>query len=151
MRPTSTECAWGSCLFDEAGTGKPNPRCAVTAASIAPLPDGKAAHTPSPVCLNNQPPWPSIAARNTSSCAAKSTRIASGSVSHRRVEPSISVNKNVTVPDGRTLTPHPSTTTSQQSATRTSCNPLWCSNCPKGVMPRDSPADTLRILFRTLP
>ena len=42
-----------------------------------------------------------IAARSTSSCAANATRIASGSDSHDRVEPSISVNKNVIVPDGR--------------------------------------------------
>ena len=54
----------------------------------------------SPVCLNNQPPCPSIAARNTSSCAVSATRIPSASASHRRVEPSTSVNRNVTTPEG---------------------------------------------------
>ena len=62
--------------------------------------EANAAHTPSPVCLNNQPPCASIALRNTSSCAASATRIPSASASHRRVEPSTSVNKNVTTPEG---------------------------------------------------
>jgi hypothetical protein len=61
---------------------------------------GNAAHTPSPVCLNIHPPCRSIASRNTSSCAASADRIAAGSASQRRVEPSMSVNRNVTVPDG---------------------------------------------------
>src|SRR6202047_4270629 len=51
---------------------------------------------------NNQPPCASIAARNTSSCAASAARIASASFSHRRVEPSTSVNRNVTTPEGGT-------------------------------------------------
>jgi hypothetical protein len=50
--------------------------------------------------LNNQPPCPSIAERNTSSCAARAFRIKSASASHRRVDPSTSVNKNVTTPEG---------------------------------------------------
>ena len=82
-------------------TGNPNWRCASTAASQAPRADPNAAHTPSPVCLNNQPPLASTAVRSTSSWAANATRIASASASQRRVEPSISVNRNVTVPDGR--------------------------------------------------
>src|SRR4029077_5134608 len=53
-----------------------------------------------PVCLNNQPPCASIALRNTSSWAASATRISSASASHRRVEPSTSVNRNVTTPEG---------------------------------------------------
>ena len=39
--------------------------------------------------------------------ARQRPRIASGCSSHRRVEPSISVNKNVTVPDGNSLTTTP--------------------------------------------
>ena len=81
-------------------TGNSSARCAATAASTADLGEANAAHTPSPVCLNNQPPCASIAARNTSSWAASATRIASASVSHRRVEPSTSVNRNVTTPEG---------------------------------------------------
>src|SRR4051794_38774363 len=48
--------------------------------------------------LNKNPPRASIAVRNTSSCAERADRIASASASHRRVEPSISVNKNVRPP-----------------------------------------------------
>jgi hypothetical protein len=44
-----------------------------------------AAHTPSPVCLNNQPPCALIASRDTASCAVSAARIASASASHRRV------------------------------------------------------------------
>ena len=40
--------------------------------------EANAAHTPSPVCLNNQPPCASIAERNTSSWAASAARIAIG-------------------------------------------------------------------------
>ena len=90
-------------------TGSARARWAETAASTAAPADWNAAQTPSPVCLNNQPPQESIADRNTSSWAANSTRISSGAASQRRVEPSISVNKNVTVPDGgstnRTIRP----------------------------------------------
>jgi hypothetical protein len=75
-------------------------RCAATAASTAERGEANAAHIPSPVCLNNQPPCASIAPRSTKSCAASATRIASASASHRRVEPSTSVNRNVTTPEG---------------------------------------------------
>src|SRR5689334_17178176 len=81
-------------------TGNSSARWAATAASTADLGDAKAAHTPSPVCLNNQPPCASIAARNASSWAASAARMPSASASHRRVEPSTSVNKNVTTPPG---------------------------------------------------
>ena len=81
-------------------TGNSSARCAAIAASTADLGDANAAHTPSPVCLNNKPPCASIAVRNTSSWAASATRIASASASHRRVEPSTSVNRNVTTPEG---------------------------------------------------
>ena len=36
----------------------------------------------------------------SASCAASATRMPSASASHRRVEPSTSVNKNVTTPEG---------------------------------------------------
>jgi hypothetical protein len=52
------------------------------------------------VCLNNQPPCASIAVRNTLSWTTSAARIACASDSHRRVEPSTSVNKNVTTPEG---------------------------------------------------
>ena len=81
-------------------TGNCSARCAATAASTAYLGEANAAHTPSPVCLNMKPPCASIAERNTSSCAASATRIPSASFSHRRVEPSTSVNRNVTSPEG---------------------------------------------------
>src|SRR6202044_4193247 len=68
--------------------------------STADFGEANAAHSPSPVCLNNQPPCPSIALRNTSSWAASAARMPSASASHRRVEPSTSVNRNVTTPEG---------------------------------------------------
>ena len=58
------------------------------------------ATTPSPVWLNRKPPCDSIASRSTSSCSSSAARIAAASVSHRRVDPSISVNRNVTTPEG---------------------------------------------------
>src|SRR6266581_2228503 len=81
-------------------TGSSNARCASIAASTAARAEANAAHTPSPVFLNSHPPRASMAARSTSSCAARATCIASGSSSHRRVDPSISVKRNVTVPLG---------------------------------------------------
>ena len=64
-------------------------RCASTAASIAARAEPNAAHTPSPVCLNNQPPAPRTAEREHLVMGrARADRIASGSDSHRRVEPS---------------------------------------------------------------
>jgi hypothetical protein len=83
-------------------TGNSSALCAATAASTAHLGEANAAHTPSPVCLNNQPLCVSIALRNTSSSAASAARIPSASASHRRVEPSTSVNRNVTTPEGGT-------------------------------------------------
>ena len=64
--------------------------------------DAKAATKPSPVWPNKNPSYASIAVRNTLSCTTSATRIASASASHRRVEPSTSVNRNVTTPDGVT-------------------------------------------------
>jgi hypothetical protein len=55
---------------------------------------------PSPVWLNKKPSCASIAERNTLSCAASAERIPSASASHRRVDPSMSVNRNVTTPEG---------------------------------------------------
>ena len=81
-------------------TGNSNARCAETAASTADLGDANAATTPSPVWLNKKPSWASIEQRNTSSCAIRAARIDSASDSHRRVDPSISVNRNVTTPEG---------------------------------------------------
>ena len=50
--------------------------------------------------LEQPAPCSSIARQRTSSCAASAARILSASASHRRVDPSISVNKNVTTPEG---------------------------------------------------
>ncbi len=51
---------------------------------------------PSPVCLNSRPPFDSTADTSTASWFASASRIASGSASHRFVEPWMSVNRNVT-------------------------------------------------------
>src|ERR1700744_4666891 len=81
-------------------TRNPHARCAATAASPADLGDANAAHTPSPVCLNRNPPCDLIAERITASCAARAFRIAAALASHRRVEPSTSVNRNHPPPEG---------------------------------------------------
>ncbi len=81
-------------------TGNSSARCAATAASTADLGDANAATTPSPLWLNRKPSCAAIAARNASSCAFRAARIAAASASHRRVDPSISVNRNVTTPVG---------------------------------------------------
>jgi hypothetical protein len=70
------------------------------AASTAARGDENAAQIPSPVCLKSDPPQSVTAVRRTSSCATNADRIAPGSASHRRVDPSMSVKRNVTTPDG---------------------------------------------------
>src|SRR5262249_33206215 len=55
---------------------------------------------PSPVAFTTCPPRDAIASLTISSCRASASCITSGCCSHRRVEPSRSVNKKVTVPDG---------------------------------------------------
>src|ERR1700740_381909 len=81
-------------------TGNSSSRCAATAASTARLGELNGAHNPAPGCLNRTPSCDLIAERNTSSWAARAARIKSASVSHRPVEPSTSVNRNVTTPEG---------------------------------------------------
>jgi hypothetical protein len=54
----------------------------------------------SPVWLNKNPSYASIAVRNTLSWTTSAASIACASASHRRVEPSTSVNRNVTTPEG---------------------------------------------------
>ena len=62
--------------------------------------DERGTHTVAGVLEHDQPPCAPIALRNTSSWAASAVRMPSASASHRRVEPSTSVNKNVTTPEG---------------------------------------------------
>ena len=56
--------------------------------------------------------------RTISSWRASASRIASGCSSHRRVEPSRSVNKKVTVPDGNSVTLTPFTGEPEGKSTR---------------------------------
>src|SRR5579871_1014491 len=63
-----------------------------------------AAASPSPPVEKTWPPNRSIAARRITSWRASADRIASGAVSHDRVDPSMSVKRNVTVPDGASTT-----------------------------------------------
>jgi hypothetical protein len=90
------------------------------------------------VCLNNQPPCASIALRSPESCAASATRIAVASASHRRVEPSTSVNKNVTTPEGAAATDTPAEChTEQQNAPMK----LQLKACNTAIERRDLPRD----------
>ena len=74
--------------------------CEAIAAATASPDRWNAAATPSPPVENTNPLCPSITARKTLSWRANASRIASGCSSHRRVEPSRSVNKKVTIPVG---------------------------------------------------
>ena len=83
-------------------------RCAVDRAPTARVRASRTPRDPSPVVFTTCPPCAAIASRRISSWRASAACIASGCSSHRRVEPSRSVNKNVTVPDGSSATPTPS-------------------------------------------
>jgi hypothetical protein len=54
------------------------------------------------VCLNMKPPCSLNRRAQHLMMGGQRPRIASASASHRRVEPSISVNRNVTTPEGGT-------------------------------------------------
>ena len=56
-------------------TGNSSARCAATAASTAERGEANAAHTPSPVCLNNQPPCASMAVNDAGRPARPVRRI----------------------------------------------------------------------------
>jgi hypothetical protein len=71
---------------------------------MPPRPVWNTAWNPSPVVFTTEPPCRATASRRISSWRANAACIASGCSSHRRVEPSMSVNKNVTVPDGISTT-----------------------------------------------
>ena len=70
------------------------------AASTAATALAKAAKklSPSPREVTTTPPCPSITSVTIRLCRSRAASIASGTVSHSRVEPSMSVSKNVTVP-----------------------------------------------------
>jgi hypothetical protein len=70
------------------------------AASRASPAHPNATPNPSPPVENTYPPCASIAERTSSSWRSSAGRIASGTDSHNCAERSISVNKNVTVPEG---------------------------------------------------
>src|SRR5215217_5024486 len=78
-----------------------NRRAAATAS------DGRlnASPKPSPAVANTYPSHASTASRTAASCTLSDADIPSGSAGQHRVEPSTSVNKNVTVPDGRAPPP----------------------------------------------
>ncbi len=56
--------------------------------------------SPSPLCFNSTPPAEATAVATNSSWRASASAIACGERSHNPVEPSMSVSRNVTVPDG---------------------------------------------------
>ena len=77
----------------------------ISSAAASPSPARpNATAKPSPPVENTNPRCASRVRRTISSCWASAIRIASGRSSHSRVEPSMSVNRNVTVPVGRSRT-----------------------------------------------
>jgi hypothetical protein len=77
------------------------------AASTAETALGKTAKklSPSPREVTTTPPCSSITPVTSRLCSSSAASIASGTLSHSRVEPSISVSKNVTVPAGSSARP----------------------------------------------
>jgi hypothetical protein len=75
-------------------------RCTSIAAAIARPAEAKAMAKESPAVLKMYPLTRSASARMASSWSRNDSSIASGRASHDRVEPSTSVIRNVTVPDG---------------------------------------------------
>jgi hypothetical protein len=76
-------------------------------AAIASDGDANTANIPSPPWSTTDPPLDSTASRRIASWVTTAASIDAGRSSHRRVEPSKSVNMNVTVPEGNSLTPAP--------------------------------------------
>jgi hypothetical protein len=77
---------------------------ATAAASASPA-RANAAANPSPPVENTYPPCAWVAARTMSSWRATARRIASVADAHSRVDPSMSVNRKVTVPEGAPTAP----------------------------------------------
>src|SRR5918993_3231749 len=75
-------------------------RWAARATSRASGAVGNAAQKASPTVLKTWPPWASMALRRILSWRARAVRILSGLFSHILLEPSMSVNRKVTVPPG---------------------------------------------------
>jgi hypothetical protein len=75
--------------------------------------DLKAAAIPSPMAENTMPSCSAITCRSSWSWRDNAERMAASFCCHERVDPSISVNRNVTVPDEPAITPqHPSSAAS---------------------------------------
>ena len=82
------------------------------------------------------PPWPSITSVTCRLCRSSASVMASGTVSHNRVDPSMSVSKNVTVPAGSSASPGSPgsaaapvklslSSTARSSASSRSTSPRW--------------------------
>ena len=63
--------------------------------------------SPSPREVTTTPPWPTLTSVSSRLCRSSATSIASGTVSHSRVEPSMPVKRKVTVPVGSSVSPGP--------------------------------------------
>ena len=94
--PMATSVATSNSAFDLTPAGT---RSAAATASDA-RPD--AAANESPAVVNTYPPCDSIEARMIASWTNSEADIAPLSAAHSRVEPSTSMNRNVTVPEGNT-------------------------------------------------
>ena len=79
------------------------PRWAATAARIAPTGLRKATKKASPWVLTSVPPASATARRTIAACSSWTAGYRSPSAWSRRVEPSMSVKRNVTVPVGRSV------------------------------------------------
>src|SRR5215213_5025521 len=75
-------------------------RCASTQAVTAAAGSENAARKASPIVLKWYPPWARIAAARMALCRSRATHIVARSRSQSRVEPSMSVERKVTIPEG---------------------------------------------------
>jgi len=101
-QPTAGRFATGRSAAPAGHASRANLSWQSPAASTAETAPGKTAKklSPSPREVTTTPPCPSITPVRSRLCRSGATSIASGTVSHNRVDPSISVSKNVPVPAG---------------------------------------------------
>ena len=94
------------CIPIRTRIGPPSsPACPSAAAATAPGAVGNATENESPCVSTSTPPWRSNTARSTRRCSANASAYRSGpSPCNSRVDPSTSINTNVTVPLGSSRT-----------------------------------------------
>jgi len=127
-------------------------RCASSAPVTAPAAEENTTTIPSPIVEYTTPPWCPNAARSVSLCKASDRAIASGTVSHRRVDPSMSVKRKVTVPAGRPASPGPPAPVGHAPVPTTAPAKLSLSNTARSsASSRSSSRGVAKVRYDTFP